>query len=236
MIASCFKISLLVGVAAMNALINALPAEERRLIAPHLLRLDLHRDHLLVPVQGLCPYFYFPTQAVLALRAPNGRGQLIEIGVLTRKSVAGAHLLLGTERAPCALVVVTGGSALAVHHDAIMAQQTALPCLWRALQRAAQQQWTDMAQEAAAIAGAPLGWRLARLLWARFSAQEAPELVITHEELAQLLHARRAGITQAVHALEGLHAIRARRGLLQLRDRAVLQHYVETALTSPPPP
>ena len=224
------------GWGAMNAVINALPPSEARLIAPHLLRLDLHRDHLLVNAQGFMPYFYFPTSAVLALRAPNALGQMIEIGVLGAEDVAGAHLVLGERRAPCAVIVVHGGAALALHHQKLVAHMAALPCFWQALQKAAHQQWTHAAQEAAILAGAPLSWRLARLLCARFAAQGHADLAITHEELAQLLHARRAGITQALHALEGQQAIRARRGLLQLRDMALLRHIIATGYVHPSPP
>jgi len=228
----CLKIRLFVGLSAMNDLINALPTREAHIIAAHLLRLDLHRDHVLVPRFGIMPYFYFPTQAVIAMRAPNALGQAIEIGLIDPHSVAGAHLVLGHVRAPCALVVVHGGGALALHQQKILDHADQLPFLWQSLQEAAQQQWAALAQEAALIAGAPLGWRLARLLCARFSANGQSDLAITHEELAQLLHARRAGITQALHALEGLQVIRARRGLLQLRDMHLLRQYIENGFTN----
>jgi hypothetical protein len=46
---------------------------------------------------------------------------------------------------------------------------------------------------------------------------------LTHEFLALMLGVRRAGVTTALHMLEGAQTIRATRGLITVRDRAKLQ-------------
>jgi CheY-like chemotaxis protein len=63
--------------------------------------------------------------------------------------------------------------------------------------------------------------RLARWLLS-FSDRVGDSMPVVHEFLSNMLHVRRAGITEAIHQLEGLGAIKASRGQLILRDRSKL--------------
>ena len=49
------------------------------------------------------------------------------------------------------------------------------------------------------------------------------EVRITHKFLSMMLGVRRAGVTEAIHLLEGRELIRATRGKITIRNRADLQ-------------
>jgi hypothetical protein len=49
------------------------------------------------------------------------------------------------------------------------------------------------------------------------------DLPLTHEFLALMLGVRRSGITNELHVLEGIHAIRATRGNVRILDREKLE-------------
>ena len=64
--------------------------------------------------------------------------------------------------------------------------------------------------------------RLARWLLMAFDRVERSDIPLVHDSIADMLSVRRAGVTHAIHALEGHGAIRATRGLIHLRDRETL--------------
>ncbi len=64
--------------------------------------------------------------------------------------------------------------------------------------------------------------RLARWLLMCHDRLATDNLPITHEFLSTVLGVRRPGITNELHVLEGIHAIRASRGNVRIIDRNLL--------------
>ena len=52
---------------------------------------------------------------------------------------------------------------------------------------------------------------------------EGDDLPLTHEFLSLMLGVRRSGVTNEIHIIEGLHAVKATRGLIRVIDRAKLE-------------
>ena len=52
---------------------------------------------------------------------------------------------------------------------------------------------------------------------------EGDDVALTHEFMGMMLGVRRAGVTDGLHALEGISAIRARRGVVTITDRTSLE-------------
>jgi len=75
---------------------------------------------------------------------------------------------------------------------------------------------------AACSAAEKLEQRVAR--WLLMCSDRAGDrLPLVHERISLLLHVRRAGVTTAIHILEGQGAIRATRGEIVITDRKKLQ-------------
>ena len=65
--------------------------------------------------------------------------------------------------------------------------------------------------------------RLARWIMMTHDRLHVPSFPMTHEFMALMLAVRRAGVTEAIHKLEGQHLIRASRGQMQVLDRSGLE-------------
>ncbi len=65
--------------------------------------------------------------------------------------------------------------------------------------------------------------RLARWLLMCHDRLGKDDLPLTHEFLSLMLGIRRSGVTEALHALEGVQIVKAGRGHIHLRDRLRLE-------------
>src|SRR5215213_7637935 len=79
------------------------------------------------------------------------------------------------------------------------------------------------AQTAACNARHVIEQRLARWLLLSHDRMADDRVPLTHEYLALMLGIRRAGVTTALHELEGKKLIRARRGQITVTDRVGLE-------------
>jgi hypothetical protein len=65
--------------------------------------------------------------------------------------------------------------------------------------------------------------RLARWLLMCHDRLQTDDLPLTHEFLSIMLGVRRSGVTNEIHILEGIHAIKATRGNIRIVDRQKLE-------------
>jgi Crp-like helix-turn-helix domain len=78
-----------------------------------------------------------------------------------------------------------------------------------------------------------LEMRLARWLLMCHDRVDGDDIEITHEFMAMMLGVRRAGVTTALHILEGNQLIRSIRGLVTIRDREKLEELADDAYGLP---
>ena len=78
---------------------------------------------------------------------------------------------------------------------------------------------TQVAATAMSNGDSVIGQRLARWLLMCHDRIDGDELPLTHEFLSIMLAVRRAGVTEALHLLEGAGIIKARRALISILDR-----------------
>ena len=62
---------------------------------------------------------------------------------------------------------------------------------------------------------------------------DTDDLPITHEFLSTVLGVRRPGITNELHILEGIHAIRASRGKVRIINRRILESVADATYGVP---
>lgn len=206
-----------------NQLLDHLPAAELR----RLLALGTH-----VPLQGGQPLqtqglplraLLFPMQGFACLVTPLDRHAPLQVGMVGREGVLGAHLLLGLSISPVGVVVQEGGQAWSLPVAALRSALPLNPGLRRLLSRYLLVQLRLAVTVAACLHFHPLQARLARWLLMGQDRAEGDGFAVTQDGLAQLLGVRRVGVTVAAGRLQDAGLIRYHRGWITVCERAGLQ-------------
>lgn len=164
----------------------------------------------------------FPEQGVVSIIDGDSSGQ-IEVGMIGREGVVHAHLILGGPEAAHDAVVMVEGHGLRLPADRIAPLMAAHPDVGRLLLRFVQSRFVQTARLFASSLRGSAEERVARWLMMCHDRVEGDDIALIHSSLAASLGVRRATVTDALHRLEGVGAIRNRRGLIVVRDRTVLR-------------
>ncbi|MDS7593978.1 Crp/Fnr family transcriptional regulator, partial [Agrobacterium tumefaciens] len=160
-------------------------------------------------------------------------GKSIETALVGRESITGWPALLGAETAPDETIMCVGGRgflipAVELRHE--MENDARLRALLLGYVNICLLQ---IGQLALANGQYSLRERLARWLLMCHDRLDTDDLPITHEFLSTVLGVRRPGITNELHILEGIHAIRASRGNVRIVNRSILQDLADTTYGIP---
>jgi CRP-like cAMP-binding protein len=158
--------------------------------------------------------------SVVGVTAPNHR---IEIAMIGSEGMTGAGALLGDTLSVNEIIVQSSGQAVRLSVDGMRGAMASRPTLAAHFLRYVQAFVVQASQTALANGRGRLDERLARWLLMWQDRLRKDELVVTHEFLALLLGVRRAGVTVALHELEGAHLIKASRTLIRVLDRTGLR-------------
>lgn len=206
--------------ASRNAVLRRLPVAERaRLEAfaePAALRVE---TPVLEPGQPIERLILLDCGFVSLLAGPDDADG-VEVGMIGAESAVGFPAALGLLRSTQRVVAQQGcrGHSLPIS----VLRDPALPELRRLLTRCAMIMVRQLEGAAHANARGRLAQRLARWLLMAHDRVEGDTLQVVHRFLSQMLGVRRAGVTEALHMLEGERLIRAERGCVVIRDRAGL--------------
>lgn len=206
-----------------NHLIERLPRKDRlRLLA-------LCEPVQLVLAEVLCRpgkparHVYFPTESFISLVAQVDGTPALEVGMVGREGMLGAHLALGVVTAPLHALVQGAGSAWRVAVPAFRAELARSAALQCGLNRYLYVLMAQLAASAACLRFHQIGPRLARRLLMTQDRAHSDRFHVTHEFLSYMLGVRRVGITAAAGMLQRSGLIVYRRGELEVLDRPGLQ-------------
>jgi CRP-like cAMP-binding protein len=200
-----------------NALLQALDAAGWAAIEPHLETVRLAVGEILEEKGRRASYLYFPTGAVVSLEAGTGKERM-QVALVGREGMVGTSLLLDGVAANRA-VVQFDGTAWRVPADRLAACLEQGCTLHRQLLRGINDFIGRVSLTALANGQGTIEQRLARWLLTAAERLDTDLLGITHDTLSQVLGVRRAGVTVALHMLEGKHALRSERRRVRILDR-----------------
>lgn len=206
-----------------NHLIERLPRAERaRLLAlcePVELVLA---DVILEPGQAT-PHVWFPVDGFVSLITLTDGSPGLEVGMVGREGMLGAHLALGVATAPLRALVQGPGTAWRIGAAAFRAELARSQALQRGLNRYLYVLMAQLAAATGCLRFHQIGPRLARWLLMSQDRAHADHFHVTHEFLAYMLGVRRVGVTAAAGALQRHGLIAYRRGELTVLDRGGLE-------------
>jgi CRP-like cAMP-binding protein len=204
-----------------NLLLQRLSDGDWSLIEVGLERVPLRVGDVLETAVAPTRYVVFPVSGVISLSAQVA-DRRIEVGLVGREGLIGAMALLDGGIAAGEASVLFAGEAWRVPAPAF-ASLLDNRRLRNQLLHYVQALMAQISANALATGRATIEQRLARWLLMASDRLEANDVAVTHEALAQALGVRRAGVTVAMHGLEGRQALRSERRRVRLLDRAQLE-------------
>ena len=203
-----------------NGLLQELDAAAWAALEPHLEQTKLTAGQVLEEKGRRPAYLHFPTSAVVSLEAGAGK-QHMQLALVGREGMVGTSLLLDGTAAIRAVVQFDGGT-WRVPADELTACLDRNRDLHRQLLRGVNAFIARVSSTALANGQGTIEQRLARWLLTAAERLDTDLLAITHDTLSQVLGVRRAGVTVALHVLEGKHALRSERRRVRILDREQL--------------
>lgn len=206
-----------------NRMIERLPHRDRRHLMARCEEVFLSRTLSLWDAGSPALHVHFPVDCNIALLAQVPGHPALEIAMVGREGLVGAHVMLGAVSAPWQAKVLGEGVAWRIGVRAFREEIVRSAALDIGLRRYLHVLMTQLSTSASCARFHTIGPRLAR--WLLMCQDRAPsaQLAATHEWAAAMLGVRRVGITAAAGSLQRQGLITYHRGDLTILDRAGLE-------------
>jgi CRP-like cAMP-binding protein/CheY-like chemotaxis protein len=200
-----------------NLLLQALDETAWATIEPHLERASLVAGSVLEERGQRASHVFFPITGAVSLDAGTDK-QRLQVALVGCEGLVGTSVVLDGAAANRA-VVQFEGATWRVPADAFAACLASNRDLQRQMLRGVNGFIAQLSLTALANGQGTIEQRLARWLLMAAQRLDSDVIAITHDSLAGLLGVRRAGVTVALHILEGKRALRSERRRVRLLDR-----------------
>jgi CRP-like cAMP-binding protein len=205
-----------------NELLRALPENELARLRASLERVRLSPGERVHEAFRPMDAALFVESGLISCFSGQGGRDQTEVALIGREGMAGLSLVLGAVGEPYHLVSQRVGEAYRLPAERLRAACRESRAFFDLVLRYGYALGVQIAETGRANARQTVEARLARWLLMAHDRIDGNEIELTHENLSQILGVRRPGITVALHVLEGEHMIRARRGTIEVIDRAQL--------------
>jgi len=206
-----------------NRLLGALGAEAFNQLQPGMERIDLPTRTVLVESDQPSSHVVFLETGLASIVARTVDDEAIEVGHIGWEGLCGTHRLLRLQTTPNRTFMQIDGSGIKVPVELV----------YRLIDEDARSRdlflhyihtcELQLAHSALANGRYNMAERLSRWLLMCHDRIRDDNMALTHEFLSLMLGVRRSGVTDHLHILEGMHAIKATRGRIRVRDRAKLE-------------
>lgn len=206
----------------INTCLAAIHHETLAVFQPHLFPVAIERHQDLTPTEQSSALVLFPVSGIVALVYREDGQESSAIAIIGSEGIANYHMLFSPQPSPYGLVGHVAGEALAIRVEIMRA----LLANYRELQSVFLKYGAEVHLQIAANLRSSLrdsvGKRLARLLLMQHDRVEGDNIAVLHSTMANMLAVRRASVSDAMHYLESLHAVRDTRGRTTITDRNAL--------------
>jgi CRP-like cAMP-binding protein len=205
-----------------NLLLKALAPSALDALMPYMSELDLPLKFPVVEAGVPTEDLVFIETGLASMVADTSDDESVEVGHVGFEGVCGSHVFLTVAETQNRTFMQVAGHGLSVPVGVVQeltaadlnARELFLKYLYT----------THLQLSHSALANARYGMheRLARWLLMCHDRVRSDDLPLTHEFLSLMLGVRRSGVTNELHILEGVHAIKATRGNIRVLDREKL--------------
>jgi CRP-like cAMP-binding protein len=202
-----------------NRLLSSLSKADFGLLLPDLEAVSLDLRKVLERPNKRIDDVYFPDAGFASVVAVQPKQIKVEVGLIGREGMTGLPVVLGNHKTPHETYIQAAGHGQRLNATKLRKAMAASSSLQSLLLKFVQAFMVQTAQTAISNARAKLNERLARWILMADDRIDGSRLPLTHEFLSLMLGVRRAGVTEALHALESEGLIRASRGEIIVRSR-----------------
>jgi len=206
-----------------NHLLSQLPAAELAQLEQDLTLVELPLRAEMISPDGPIEYLHFIEAGLGSEVAIDGVRDQIEVGVIGRDGVIGLPVVLGRNRTPHRTFIQIAGHAFRIPADKLVRALDVNPTLRASLLAYTHSFMLQLAQTALANGRFKIQPRLARWILMCHDRIDGDDIPITHEFLGLMLGIRRAGVTEALAALEVQGVIHPGKGKILIKDRRSLE-------------
>jgi CRP-like cAMP-binding protein len=206
-----------------NRLLAVLPPADFGLLAPHLQKVSLEQDAVLLRSGDRIQQIYFPHSGAISFMLDMTNGQTVATAILGRDGAVGILSALGPAHSSVTAVVRVAGVASQITASRFHAAFRQSSAIRGAVQIQTRTLLVEFQHGAACNALHPVEARAARWLLHLHDRIDGDVLPLTQEVLSQLLGVRRTTVTQVIQKLRADGVVRSeRRGLIEI-DRPRLE-------------
>lgn len=206
-----------------NRLLESLSTDDFDLLEPHLESVTLGLRKSLERPNRRIDAVYFPEAGFASVVAVQSSGKQVEVGLIGREGMTGLPIVLGNHRSPHATYIQAPGTGKCIAATELRKATRASLSLRDSLLKFVQAFGVQTTHTAVSNAQSRLDVRLARWLLMAHDRIGDDTLPLTHEFLSLMLGVRRAGVTEALHALRERGLISYGRGQIAVKDRKGLE-------------
>jgi CRP-like cAMP-binding protein len=205
-----------------NDILAGLNPHELGLLQEASEEIALARGQVVAEVGQVASHVYFPLAGVLSLVGTTGGGATVEVAVVGNDGVASLSSVFGGSGIPFRVVTQVPGRALKIPTEVVGSMIVECGELHERLLRYAGQLMAQLSQSAVCNRFHNARQRLARWLLMTADRAASNELLLTHEFISYMVGGPRSAVTEAASELRESGAIDYRRGLIIIRDNALL--------------
>jgi len=206
-----------------NRLLAAMSAKDFRLLQGDLENVTLKVRDVLVEPNKSIKYVHFMERGLASVIAESPGRESLEIAHVGCEGLTGSSLVNGVDRTPNKTFIQVAGSSFRLRAGDLTQAMEDSPSLRALLLRFMQTTLIQISHTALANGRYTIYERLARWLLMCHDRVDDDNLPLTHDFVSLMLGVRRAGVTEALHGLEGEGMISTSRGGIVVRDRAKLE-------------
>jgi CRP-like cAMP-binding protein len=209
--------------ALQNRLLVSLPADDFALLSPHLQTVELERGRLLYDPGDRIDTIYFPHDGVISLMTLMESGAAIESATIGREGALGLHAAVTPRQSMGRAIVQTPVKASRISAAQLHEAWERSARLRELVERHSEALFGHAMQSVGCNALHSVEARFCRWLLTCHDRISSDTIALTQEFLADMLGVQRTTVTAVARSLQEKGAIRYRRGVVDIIDRAALE-------------
>lgn len=211
--------------ATRNRILRALSPSDFAGLIPYLEEIELPRLYQMSAPGMITDYCYFLESGLGSIVAEVTGGRKAEIGIFGYEGMSPTSMIMDAPTTPYSTFMQTSGRGYRIRSIRLSHAVEGNYRLRSLLLRFAQVMSVQASYTALSNATDKIEQRLARWLLMCHDRTDGEKIVLTHEFLSVMLAVRRQSITTALHVLEGLHLIEAKRNEITIENRPGLEGF-----------